>query len=217
MNVSKIQQKLTRFSAQNKKIFVTSSFQTHSIPLLHIISTSNVAIDVLFINTGFHFPKTIMFKNQISKLLSLRVIDVNPLVSKHHQKDEDGLFYYVSDSDYCCYLNKTQALENYLKKYDVWISGVRADQSTVRKKMKTLQDAPFNTLRFHPMLDWSAKQILDYRKKYKLPEHPLDKEGYSSIGCVPCTGKINFENNRTGRWFGQNKTECGLHTRLIKS
>ncbi len=216
MNVSEIQQKLTRFSAQNKKIFVTSSFQTHSIPLLHIISTSNVAIDVLFINTGFHFPKTIMFKNQISKLLSLRVIDVNPLVSKHHQKDEDGLFYYVSDSDYCCYLNKTQALENYLKKYDVWISGVRADQSAVRKNMKTLQDAPFNTLRFHPMLDWSAEKILDYRKKYKLPEHPLDKEGYRSIGCVPCTGKITFENNRAGRWFGQNKTECGLHTRLIK-
>ncbi len=215
MNVAEIHKELDRFSTLGKKLFVTSSFQTHSIPLLHILSNSQVMVDVLFINTGFHFPETIRFKKEIAKLLSLHIIDVTPFISKNHQKDEDGQFYFVSDTDYCCYLNKTQPLETYLKEYDVWINGVRAEQSLVRKNFKTIEDAPFNTLRFHPMLQWTSNDIYNYRKKYHLPEHPLDKQGYQSIGCAPCTRKMMLEGNRDNRWFGQNKTECGLHTQLI--
>ena len=100
--------------------------------------------------------------------------------------------------------------------YDVWVNGVRADQSAVRKQMKTLQPAPFDTLRFHPILDWSSKEIYQYRKAYDLPEHPLDSQGYQSIGCAPCTRKIDLNNERDARWFGMNKTECGLHTDLIQ-
>lgn len=216
MTVNDIVDQLKRYQASGKKIFVTSSFQTHSIPLLHILKTSEVDIDVLFINTGFHFPETISFKDTISELLNLKVIDVLSQVPKNLQKDEEGHFYFASDSDYCCYLNKTQPLEPYLMQYDVWITGVRADQSLDRKIMKTEQEAPFNTLRFHPILDWNPKQIYDYRMLYNLPEHPLEKEGYQSIGCAPCTRKFDINDERSARWFGQNKTECGLHKDLIK-
>lgn len=82
--------------------------------------------------------------------------------------------------------------------------------------MKVEQQGPFDIIRFHPMLDWSAKQIYEYRMLHQLPEHPLDKKGYQSIGCVPCTRKFDMSNERSARWFGMNKTECGLHTDLIK-
>jgi len=216
MNVNEIVDQLKRYQASGKKIFVTSSFQTHSIPLLHILSASGVKIDVLFINTGFHFPETVAFKDEVKKLLDLNIIDVCSQVPKNLQRDEEGHFYFASDSNYCCFLNKTQPLEAYLMQYDVWITGVRADQSSDRNNMKTEQEAPFNTLRFHPLLDWNPKQIHDYRMRHNLPEHPLDQEGYQSIGCAPCTRKFDVNDVRNARWFGQNKTECGLHKDLIK-
>ena len=215
MTVPEIEKKLLEYHQASKKMFITSSFQTHSIPLLHIISCANVPIDVLFIQTGFHFPETFRFKDEVATLLNLNVIDVLPEVSKVNQKDADGQFYFVSDPDYCCYLNKTQPLEAYLKEYDIWINGVRANQSEIRKRMQIEQHAPFNTLRFHPILDWNSKQIFDYRKAHHLPEHPLDAQGYQSIGCAPCTQKLNLADERSARWFGLNKTECGLHTELI--
>ncbi len=216
MTINKIFEQLKTYQKSNKKIFVTSSFQTHSIPLLHIISKSEVNVDVLFINTGFHFPETVVFKDEISNLLKINIIDVRPQVSKNQQLNEDGHFYYASDSDFCCLLNKTQPLEPFLMQYDVWISGVRASQSAIRSKMKTEQEAPFYTMRFHPMLDWNEKQVYEYRMKHNLPEHPLDKKGYQSIGCAPCTRKFDINDERNARWFGQNKTECGLHKDLIK-
>lgn len=215
MDINQIRERLIRYGRSGKKIFVTSSFQTHSIPLLHIISRTEVEVDVFFINTGFHFPETMSFKNDVAKLLDLNIIDVLPVQSKHLQRDRNGHFYFVSDPDYCCFLNKVQPLEPILQMYDVWISGVRADQSAERKSMKTEQSAQFNTIRFHPMLDWTMKQIYEYRKRYDLPDHPLDKKGYQSIGCSPCTRTPDSLEGRDGRWFGMTKTECGLHTDLI--
>jgi phosphoadenosine phosphosulfate reductase len=216
MNVEGINHQLEKYRSLGKKMFVTSSFQTQSIPLLHILSNVGKDIDVLFINTGFHFPETITFRNEVVAAFGLNVIDVRPSVPKIQQKDGEGQLFFLSDPDYCCYLNKTQPLEPYLMQYNVWINGVRADQSAARKKMKTEQAAPFGTLRFHPMLDWTSKDIYEYRKQYALPEHPLDAEGYRSIGCVPCTQKFDLSDERSARWFGMNKTECGLHTDLIK-
>ena len=216
VKIQYIHTQLRSFHKQGKKLFVSSSFQTHSIPLLHIMSTANVPFDTIFINTGFHFPETILFRDELKHRLNLNVIDLRSHVPKMQQKDADNQFYYVSDPDYCCFLNKTKPMESILMTYDVWVNGVRADQSAVRKQMKTLQPAPFDTLRYHPMLDWSAKEIYEYRKAYDLPEHPLDAQGYQSIGCAPCTRKIDLNNERDARWFGMNKTECGLHTDLIQ-
>jgi phosphoadenosine phosphosulfate reductase len=215
MTLKEIHNQLDKYKRLGKKLFVTSSFQTHSIPLLHILSQAEIEFDVLFLNTGFHFPESISFRDKVVELLGLKLINVRPLVSKFNQKDCDGQFYFVTDPDYCCYLNKTQALEPYLMQYDIWINGVRADQSAVRKNMKIEQSAPFDTIRFHPMLDWNIKQIYEYKKLHQLPDHPLDKEGYQSIGCLPCTQKFDLSSERSARWFGMNKTECGLHTDLI--
>ena len=214
MTIEEIQNQLNKYKTSGKKIFVTSSFQSHSIPLLHILSQAGVEIDVLFINTGFHFPETLSFRDEVVDLLKLKLVDVKPIVSKSQQRNADNQFYFVTDPDYCCFMNKTQPLEAYLKQYDVWITGVRADQSSVRKNFKTEQMASMNTIRFHPMLDWNTKRIYEYQQLYNLPENPLDKKGYQSIGCVPCTRKFDLSDERNARWYGLTKTECGLHTEL---
>ena len=217
MTVKEIKEKLKEYNDLGKKIFITSSFQTHSIPLLHIISEVNIPVDVLFINTGFHFPETIKFANELVSKLGLNLINVIPLIPKNLQKDQDNQFYFISDPDYCCFINKTQPLDTYLMKYDIWVNGVRRGQSEVRKRMKTEQEAPHDTMRFHPILDWTPKEIYEYRIANSLPEHPMEKDGYFSIGCAPCTRKTEILDERSARWFGMNKTECGLHTDLIKN
>jgi phosphoadenosine phosphosulfate reductase len=215
MKINEIIEHLKKFEKEGKRIFISSSFQTHSIPLLHIIKESGVEFDVLFINTGFHFPETLAFRNKISRLLKLNLINVNSIIPKNLQLDSDGHFYFVSDPDYCCHINKTEPMEPYLKEYDIWINGVRKDQSKFRQNLDIFEDTQFRAKRFHPILDWDDEMIDDYRQKYKLPEHPLETQGYKSIGCEPCTLKDLGEDLRDSRWKGMNKTECGLHTNLM--
>ena len=132
------------------------------------------------------------------------------------QKDGHGQLLFTSDPDHCCYLNKVQPLESILMGYDVWINGVRADQSSIRKNFSLEEKAPHGTLRYHPMIHWTSKQIHEYRKIYDLPVHPLETKGYLSIGCEPCTRKLDPEmTERESRWFGLNKAECGLNTDLV--
>lgn len=217
MDISNIQTRLNEYKAAGKKVFATSSFQSHSIPLLHIISRIDNSIPIYFLNTGFLFPETIEFKDQIAKEFGLDIIGVASDTPKIHQLNAKGQLMYVSDPDYCCYLNKVKPLEPILMQYDVWINGIRADQNENRKNMNEEQDAPFGSMRYHPVLNWSTKNIYDYIKEYNLPAHPLEKKGYLSIGCEPCTRKIpDGGNERNARWFGLNKTECGLHTELVK-
>lgn len=205
-----------KYKASGKRIFATSSFQTHSLPMLHILSEIDRNIPVYFTNTGFLFPETLIFKDEIAERFGLKIIAVQPQTPKLFQKNDNGQFLYTSDPDYCCYLNKVQPLEPVMADFDVWINGIRADQNENRKKMKTEEPAPFNTLRYHPMLNWTSRMIYQYISDHNLPSHPLEKQGYLSIGCEPCTTKF-FEqgNERNARWFGMNKTECGLHTELI--
>lgn len=215
MTIENIKKYIENYKKKHLKLFITSSFQTHSIPLLHIISRIDHDIPVYFINTGFLFPESLAFRDQIVKLLNLNLINVSSSVSRIYQKDCKGNFLFTSDPDRCCFLNKTQPMETVLAENDVWINGIRADQNANRKNMKIEQDGAFNCKRFHPVLDWNNKMIFDYIKQYNLPKHPLEAKGYLSIGCEPCTQKFNAENDRSGRWAGLNKTECGLHTDLI--
>lgn len=217
MNYLEIKDQLISYRQKDKRMFVSSSFQTHSIPLLHLISRIDKEIPVIFLNTGYLFPETLEFRDQISSRLGLQVINVESLVPKIHQRNESGYLYFTSDTDRCCYLNKVQPMEPVLQQHDVWINGVRKDQNANRAKMKDFASTPSGCERFHPILDWSSKRIYEYRMEFDLPEHPLEKDGYFSIGCEPCTSKFDMEDERGGRWLGQQKTECGLHTELQES
>lgn len=218
MDFEGIKNKIEEYKAEGKRLFTTSSFQSHSLVLLHILSRIDKDIPVYFINTGYHFADTLKFRDKIVEEFGLtNLVDIKSATPRHLQKDSAGRLLFTSDPDFCCYLNKVAPLDLILAENDIWINGVRGDQSATRKAMKVEQPAPHNTTRFHPMLDWNSKMIYEYQKEYNLPKHPLEEKGYFSIGCEPCTRKFDLEmQERESRWYGMNKTECGLHTELIK-
>lgn len=216
MEIVQIRKQIERYLSVGKKLFTTSSFQTHSLVMLHILSEIDKNIPVYFLNTGYLFPETITFRDQVAERFGLKIVDLKPNTPKYLQRNPYGKLMFTTDPDHCCYLNKTQPMEAVLSSHDIWINGVRADQSAVRKAMKVEQPAPFNSIRFHPMLDWDKKMIYAYIREHNLPKHPLDSQGYVSIGCEPCTRKMDPEmQEREARWYGLNKVECGLHTDLV--
>ena len=135
MEFEQIKQRLIQYQRDGKRLFTTSSFQTHSIPLLHVISRIDKTIPVYFINTGYHFPETLDFRDQIVDLLGINMIDLKPETSKNMQRGADGKLLFTSDPDYCCHLNKVHPLEKVMMQNDIWINGVRADQSATRSAM----------------------------------------------------------------------------------
>jgi len=216
MKFTEIKEKLETYKSEGKTLFTTSSFQSHSLVLLHMISRIDRSIPVYFINTGFHFPETVRFRDYVTDLFGINTLDLKSDVPKFMQRDFEGKLLFTSDPDHCCYLNKTQPMDAILRSNDVWINGVRADQSAIRAAMKVEQPAQHGCIRFHPMLDWNPKMIWEYQKEFNLPKHPLEEKGYISIGCEPCTRRLDPEmQEREARWFGLNKVECGLNTDLI--
>ena len=217
MTFEEIEKKIHDYQNEGKTMFTSSSFQSHSIVLLHILSRIDKTIPIHFINTGYHFAETVAFRDKVTELFGLNLVDVKPSTPKSFQKNANGQLLFTSDPDYCCHLNKVIPMDESLREHDIWINGVRGDQSATRKAMQVEQPAPHNTMRFHPMLDWTSKMIYDYQKEFDLPKHPLEAQGFLSIGCEPCTRKFDLEmQEREARWFGMNKTECGLHTALIE-
>jgi phosphoadenosine phosphosulfate reductase len=216
--VTTIKERISSYVKQGLSVFSTSSFQSQSLPLLHIISQLDFTVPIYLTNTGFLHPETLRFADQIAERLNLNVIALRPDTPKISQVDAAGQFFYASDPDYCCFLNKVKPLEPVLAEHDVWINGVRSDQTALRAAMTEEEPAKFGCMRYHPMLAWDNRMVHYYIKAHQLPHHPLEAEGYSSIGCEPCTSKALAEGNaRNARWFGMNKTECGLNTTLVKS
>src|SRR5690606_29777695 len=141
-------------------------------------------------------------------------IDVSSPVTKIGQRDAQGRFFFVSDPDHCCYLNKVLPMEPVIARHDVWINGVRRDQTKFRAALQEEELMGEGKRRYHPTLDWTSRMIWTYRQMHGLPEHPLDAKGYLSIGCMPCTRA--FTDGRGGRWAGQSKEECGIQTAFVK-
>jgi len=154
--------KISEHISDGKRIFATSSFQTSSAVLLHMLSRSEVDIPVYFLNTGYHFPETIAYKNKLTKLFHLNVIDLFSNIPKSNQLNAYGQLLYASDPDKCCYFNKVQPLEGIINKYDIWITGVRKTQTDERKRMKDEGQGRSGIIVYRPMLDWTDDMMKEY-------------------------------------------------------
>ena len=218
LRLKEIEVYLKGYMDEGKQFFASSSFQSHSIPMLHILNSIAPNFPVYFIDTGFHFPETLEFRDQVASQLNLNVKNQRGATSLVNQLSKEDRFLFQSDPGYCCTINKTQPMDSLMMQYDIWITGVRKDQNSNRSSMGYEAEGPHNTKRFHPMIHWSSKMIWEYRKTHNLPTHPLEEQGFLSIGCLPCTQKFSLETDdgRGGRWKGMKKNECGLHTDLIK-
>lgn len=210
-NISSIYSKLDSYKSKKKSIFLSSSFQTQSLVLLKIISDYDNTIPIYFLNTGYHFPETIHYKQQLTHLFGLNVIDLHPEVPLSQQVNSQGRFLYTSDTYRCCDINKTLPLQKVIDQYDVWVTGIRKDQTTVRETAEMFEKLVNGKMKYNPLLDWTKEDVMGFIDHYQLPRHLLDPDCNFSIGCQPCTRLVITTDERQNRWFGQTKTECGIH------
>lgn len=211
----KFERGIERIERENKRAFVSSSFQSKSVVLLHLVSVVRPQIPIVFLNTGFLFPETFAFRDQLKNRLGLNIIEQKSLVPKIQQRDSNGRFLYTTNPDACCRMNKVIPMQRVLDDFDVWINGVRAGQSSVRNRFSEWQELGDGKMRYHPLLDLDNRSVFQYIKHFELPFHPLHDSGLQSIGCEPCTQVLpTTYSDRDGRWMGLNKTECGLHTEI---
>jgi len=197
-------------------IAVSSSFGTTSAVLLHIATQVKPDIRVLFLETGFHFPETLQFKNGLVKRLGLNVVELRSVMPREEFKKTYGNLY-ERDTDKCCYLNKVEPLKIALSGMKAWITSVRRGQTENRKNVQFVEEYEDGLYKINPLATWTSKQMWDYLKAHNLPYHPLFEQGYTSIGCAPCTRSVQAgEDERAGRWSGSQKTECGIHTFMKK-
>lgn len=195
------------------QVVASSSFQTQSVPLLHIISQVCPEMPVIFIDTGFHFLETLAFRDELQARYDLNIVVVHPVIGKGELLAQYGEGLYRRDPDLCCYINKVEPMQRALSGARAWVSGVRRDQTAHRKSLRVLEPQPSGLIKIHPMLHWTREQIWEYINRRMLPLHPLFAAGYLSIGCAPCTRPVSVgDDERAGRWAGTGKSECGLHT-----
>ncbi len=188
-----------------EKVLVTSSFAATSAYFLHIISRIREDQPIAFIDTGFHFPKTLIYKAYLTKLFGLTVFDLKAEAWKHEFTEQDRTW--DKNPDFCCSINKVEPLEAVKGNYEVWISSLMRWQSDHRAELPVFEERR-GIIKFNPMIDVTREERDAYIAEHNLPFHPLVAEGYASIGCTHCTVKGE---GRSGRWEGKPKTECGLH------
>jgi phosphoadenosine phosphosulfate reductase len=196
-------------------IAASSSFQTQGVPLLHMISRVKPDLPILFLDTGYHFPETLAFRDQLVREWGLSLRVVRAVLSRDELVGQYGHDLYRRDPDLCCHVNKVEPMQRALAGLRAWISGIRRDQSPARANIQILEQTRQGVIRVHPMATWARQDIWRYIHQHNLPEHPLLAQGYLSVGCAPCTRPVHIgEDERAGRWVGQERTECGLHTLL---
>ncbi len=187
------------------EILVTSSFGTRSAFLLHLISQIRPSQKIYFIDTTYHFPETIQYKQQLTEDFGLNVKSVYP-EEKQNQltKDEN---WWIDHPKMCCTINKIHPLEPVIANHKIWIAGLMSWQTPFRARLDIFTQQG-DIIKFHPFIDIDEGEFLYHLSYYKLPKHPLEAQGYGSVGCTHCTRKGE---GRSGRWQASQQTECGLH------
>jgi phosphoadenosine phosphosulfate reductase len=197
--------------AKTGKTALVSSFGAQSVVLLHMVSTLDRKLPILFIDTQMLFVETLIYQGDICERLGLENIHIiGPEDTSLAMHDPLSDLYQV-DPDKCCVLRKTAPLENALQGYQNWISGRKRFQGGRRAALEHFE-ADGGRLKINPLAHWGRDDIATYMEENRLPKHPLIAMGYASIGCAPCTSPISEgEDPRAGRWRNHSKTECGIH------
>lgn len=209
---------LTWAAATIPRLAVATSFQSSGLVILHQMREIRADVPVLFLDTGFHFDETLAFKERITRMWDLNVADLRgEHGSARRQAEIHGPELFKTDPDKCCFINKVEPLQRALQDYDGWISGLRRDQSPMRSETPIVEaqllPSGDEVMKIHPLAHWTRDDVAAYVTEHSIPTHPLLEQGFRSIGCQPCTRAISDnEDERAGRWDGQAKTECGIHS-----
>jgi phosphoadenosine phosphosulfate reductase len=207
-----------RFETESAEDIVTWAFETFGSDLTTLCAmTSDTALvdlvarrakgsEVVFLETGHHFPETLAHVEAVKQKYGERVSFTTATAGLPAAE------MWMTQPDQCCHLRKVVPMENALEHKRAWISGVRRADSSVRAETPVIQIDKRGKVKINPIATWSDEDLQLHLTMHEVPLHPLLTQGYPSIGCAPCTRRIEIgEDPRSGRWSGQAKTECGLH------
>lgn len=190
---------------------VTSSMEDAVVA--HLASRARPGVDVVFLDTGYHFPETIGTRDAVDAVLDVNVITLTPRQSVAEQDAEYGPKLHDRDPDLCCALRKVKPLEEGLAGYAAWATGLRRDESPTRAGTPVVSwDEKRRKVKIAPIARWTQDDVDSYVEEHGVLTNPLLTDGYASVGCAPCTRRVLAgEDPRAGRWAGRSKTECGIH------
>jgi len=179
----------------------------------HLASRVAPGIDVIFLDTGLHFPQTLAVRDEVQATMPVRLLSIQPRQTVGQQDGAHGPRLFGRDPDVCCALRKVEPLERALADYDAWAAGVRRGETASRANTREVDyDTARGKIKLAPIARWSDADVAAYIERYQIPVNDLLNQGYGSVGCWPCTRKVRpGEDPRSGRWAMFDKTECGLH------
>ncbi|MGN9906430.1 phosphoadenylyl-sulfate reductase [Phytohabitans sp. LJ34] len=207
-------EEIARWAAETfgDRFCVTSSMA--DAVLAHVVSRVAPGVDVIFLDTGLHFPETLKVRDTVAATMPVNVRSIRPRLTVGQQDGEYGPRLFNKSPDDCCFLRKVEPLERALADYDAWAAGLRRDESPTRANTPVVAfDAKRGKVKVNPIAAWSQADVEAYISRWNVPVNELFKKGFTSIGCWPCTRRTKAgEDPRAGRWAMFEKTECGLHT-----
>ncbi|MFB3778631.1 MAG: phosphoadenylyl-sulfate reductase [Bryobacteraceae bacterium] len=200
---------------QDKAACLTCSFQAEDMVVLDMIRKVRPGIPVLFLDTGYHFPEIYAYRDRMAGLWGLNLLNLQPELKVAEQESKLGKLF-ETDPGRCCHLRKVEPLRRALEGYQIWLTGLRREQSPTRAALEEVElqrlDSGASILKLSPLARWTTKEVWSYLAVHKIESLPLYEQGYTSIGCQPCTAvPADPSNPRSGRWGGV-KLECGIHT-----
>ncbi len=196
------------------KLTMATAFGPEGCVILHMLSEIEPRVRVFNLDTGYQFAETLKLRDRIAERYQIAVEMVGAADSVAEYEASHGGPVYPSDPDRCCHDRKIVPLKRAVVGYDAWISSIRADQSAHRARADVVGwDAKFGLVKINPLLRWTHRDVWAFLLANNVPYNPLHDQGYPSIGCWPCTRAVaTGQDERAGRWAGQAKTECGLHS-----
>jgi phosphoadenosine phosphosulfate reductase len=196
------------------RLTMATAFGPEGCVILHMLAEINPKVRVFNLDTGYQFPETLELRERIAERYGIEVELVRASSDVAEYEAANGGPVYATDPDRCCHDRKLVPLRRAVEGYEAWISAIRADQSSHRAQARVVGwDAKFDLVKVNPLLNWTKRDVWAFVVTNKVPYNPLHDQGYPSIGCWPCTRAVKpGDDERAGRWAGQAKTECGLHS-----
>lgn len=181
--------------------------------LVQMAAKVRPGVDVLFLDTGYHFAETIGTRDAAEAVYGVHVVNVRPELSVAEQDEVHGKDLFARQPNECCRMRKVEPLSKALRGYSAWVTGIRRVEAPTRANAPLISfDEAFGLVKVNPLAAWSDEDVQNYIATHGILVNPLVDEGYPSIGCAPCTAKPEpGADPRSGRWQGLAKTECGLH------
>jgi phosphoadenosine phosphosulfate reductase len=201
------------FETFGDRVAISSAFGAEGMVVIDIASRLGCPFRLFTIDTEFLFPETYALMDRIEQKYGVSIEKVYPPLSPEEQARTHGNALWSRDPDQCCGLRKVEPLRRKLKELQAWITSIRRDQTAARSVAGKIEwDAKFGLIKINPIADWTSAQVWNYIRTKNVPYNPLHDLDYPSIGCTHCTRAVRpGEDERSGRWSGFEKTECGLH------